>query len=299
MEGFSIDSARGKEGKFAGDFGTPEQQIPATGLSGVDWETCMTMNDHWGYSKHDQHWKSTKELLQMLADIASKGGNFLLNVGPTAEGVFPQASIERLREMGQWMKTNSEAIYGTHASPFKHLDWGRCTQKAIEGGARLYLHVFNWPTDGKLTVPGIFNQAKQSYLLSDPQKTSLAVTRQEDALVISVPGKAPDPYNSVVVLDVVGKADVSHPPKIETEFTIFVDAIDVSVTSERENVEIRYTLDGSVPSTNSALVKGPIRLTNTTVISVPQAEFSRWQACQCSNTGEVHQSGAATSSESQ
>lgn len=74
MEGFT------KEGEFSSDFGTPEQEIPATGLPGVDWETCMTMNDHWGYNSHDQNWKSAKDLIQMLADIASKGGNFLLNV---------------------------------------------------------------------------------------------------------------------------------------------------------------------------------------------------------------------------
>ena len=83
MAGISSDDSN------VGDFGTPEQQIPATGLPGVDWETCMTMNNHWGYNKNDHEWKSTKQLLQMLADIASKGGNFLLNVGPTAEGLFP------------------------------------------------------------------------------------------------------------------------------------------------------------------------------------------------------------------
>jgi len=105
MEGFT------KAGEFAGDFGTPEQQIPATGLPGVDWETCMTMNDHWGYNKNNHNWKSTKQLIQMLTDIASKGGNYLLNVGPTSEGLFPQPSIDRLREIGQWMKIYGEAIY--------------------------------------------------------------------------------------------------------------------------------------------------------------------------------------------
>ncbi len=261
MEGFT------KEGEFSGDFGTPEQEIPAKGLPGVDWETCMTMNDHWGYNSHDQNWKSTKDLLQMLADIASKGGSFLLNIGPTAEGVFPQASIDRLREMGQWMKVNGEAIYGTKAGPFKHLDWGRCTHKAINGDTRLYLHVFNYPADGKLVVPGIFNQPERAYLLSDPAKASLVVTRQEDALVISVPSKAPDPYNSVVVLDVVGEADVSDPPTISSDFDIFVDSLEVSVMSDRKNVEVRYTLDGSVPTMHSDLVRGPLRLTVSTVVS--------------------------------
>ncbi len=261
MEGFT------KAGEFAGDFGTPEQQIPATGLPGVDWETCMTMNDHWGYNKHDQNWKSTKELIQMLADIASKGGNFLLNVGPTAEGLFPPASLERLREIGQWMKINGEAIDATHASPFKKLDWGRCTQKAIDNGTRLYLHVFDWPADGKLKAPGIFNQAKQAYLLADPQKTLLPVHREEDALVVNVPIRAPDPHNSVVVLDIAGKPDINNPPKIDAEFNIFVEAVDVAVISDRDNVEIRYTLDGSVPSISSALATNKLRLTETTVVS--------------------------------
>jgi alpha-L-fucosidase len=261
MEGFT------KEGEFAGDFGTPEQEIPATGLPGVDWETCMTMNDHWGYNKHDDNWKSPEDLIQKLADIASKGGNFLLNIGPTSEGVFPPPSIERLREIGSWMKVNGESIYGTKASPFKSLEWGRCTQKAVAGGARLYLHVFQWPADGKLVVPGILNQPKEAYLLADAEKNALNVTRQEDALVLSVPVKAPTRYNSVVVLDIVGKPDITSPPKISSDFDIFVDAADVSVTSDRENVELRYTLDGTVPTAESPMVRGPIRLTTTTTVS--------------------------------
>jgi alpha-L-fucosidase len=256
-----------KEGEFAGDFGTPEQQIPATGLPGVDWESCMTMNDHWGYNKNDKNWKSTKALLQNLADIASKGGNFLLNVGPTAEGVFPRESIERLREIGAWMKINGESIYGTQASRFKKLDWGRCTQKPIDGGTKLYLHVFDWPQDGKLVISGISNQGKQAWLLSDANKKKLSIRRNEDALVIDVPVQAPDENNSVVVLDVSGKPNLFSPPVIAGEQDIFVNTLDVPISSEYEEVEIRYTLDGSTPSSTSPIVDKPIRLTNTTVVS--------------------------------
>jgi alpha-L-fucosidase len=261
MEGFSQDK------ESAGDFGTPEQQIPPTGLPGVDWETCMTMNDNWGYNSHDKNFKSAESLVRMLADIASKGGNYLLNIGPTAEGVFPPESIERLRRIGQWMNANGESIYATQASPFKKLEWGRCTQKAVAGGTRLYLHVFNWPADGKLVVPGIYNKANQACLLADSKKAALKVNRKEDSLVIEVPAQAPDSLDSVIVLDVEGKPDVSDPPEIKSEFDIFTDALDVAVASGRENIVVRYTLDGSTPSISSPLAKGPIHLTGTTVVS--------------------------------
>ena len=94
---------------YLGDFGTPEQEIPEEGLPGIDWESCITMNDHWGYNKNDKNWKSPKDIIKMLVDINSKGGNLLLNVGPKPNGKFPKESIEILKEIGKWNRQNSTA----------------------------------------------------------------------------------------------------------------------------------------------------------------------------------------------
>ncbi|MFC1763468.1 alpha-L-fucosidase [Planctomycetota bacterium] len=194
-------------GGYKGDLNTPEQRIPGKG-SKYDWETCMTMNDTWGYKSYDQNWKSTEMLLRNLVDIASKGGNYLLNVGPTGEGEFPQPSIDRLKAIGQWMKIYGGSIYETTASPFASLTWGRCTKKTYINGATLYLHIFDWPADGKLLVPGLKNEVLHAYLMADLEK--LETSSDESGVTVQLPAKALDPIDTVVVLKVSGELDIQQ-----------------------------------------------------------------------------------------
>jgi len=198
MEGLSKDDQQ-----YVGDFGTPEQQIPATGLPGVDWESCMTMNRTWGFKSDDHDWKSAETLVRNLVDIASKGGNYLLNVGPTAEGLIPAPSVERLGAIGRWMRAGGESIYGTEASPFAETPWGRCTRKKLDGGkSRLYLHVFDWPADGRLVVPGLDGDVAGAVLFVEGGTEKLRTRSTPEGLVIRVPPAAPDPVCTVVAVDV-------------------------------------------------------------------------------------------------
>jgi alpha-L-fucosidase len=181
-----------------GDFITPEQHIPDTGMPGVDWETCMTLNTTWGYSEHDHAWKSDETLIRNLVDIASKGGNYLLNIGPKGDGSVPDESVRSMRAIGAWMTVNGEAIYGTRASLFSRLPWGRSTTK----GRTVYLHVFDWPANRTLTVPGLMTRATAARLLAGA--VPLEATTTEAGLVLKLPARAPDPIASVIAVELDG-----------------------------------------------------------------------------------------------
>ena len=178
-----------------GDFGTPEQQVPPEGLPGVDWETCMTMNDTWGFKSYDDNWKDTRTLVRTLIDVASKGGNFLLNVGPTAEGLIPAPSVNRLSEMGAWMRLNGDAIYGTKVSPYGRPAWGRYTAK----GDRVFAHIFDWPKDGRLELTGVNDVPARAYLLADKQP--VPVDQTASGPVVRLPAVPPSGIASVLVLE--------------------------------------------------------------------------------------------------
>jgi alpha-L-fucosidase len=186
-------------GHGLGDYGVQEQKIPSAD-DFKPWETCMTLNGHWGYFKDDEKWKPAATVIHNLVDISSKGGNYLLNVGPTGQGIIPPGAVADLNRVGAWMKVNGESIYGTTASPLKTQPaWGRVTKK----GGTFYLHVFDWPKDGRLVVSGLSRaqpggDAWQAYALADPK--SWVVHVAGDVAEIAMPPQPLDPIDTVVVL---------------------------------------------------------------------------------------------------
>jgi alpha-L-fucosidase len=226
-----------QDGIHYGDYGTPEQRIPANGLS-VPWETCMTMNGTWGFRTADHNWKSPETLIHNLVDIASKGGNYLLNVGPTALGEIPDASIERLAVVGKWTKTNGEALYGTTASPFpRSLPWGRVTQKP----GKLFLSVFDG-SKGSIELTGLKSKITDAYLLASPQ-TKLVVTEGAEGPTIKLPATLSDPIATVIVAKVDGKPVVEMPPipvvveKANPDGTVKLVSEDVQVHGDTAKYE--------------------------------------------------------------
>ncbi len=213
---------------MGGDLETPEQFIPATGFPNKNWEVCMTMNGHWGYNAWDDRWKTTKDLLQKLIDITSKGGNFLLNVGPNENGEIPVVCQQTLREMGDWLKLNGEAVYGTKASPFPSLSWGRATRK----GQIIYLHVFDWTKNGRLNLP-LTNKITKAYLLAD-KKTILKVEQNSERSVIYLPNYAPDKIASVIAVEFEGEPKVIPMP---------LDGKTVTASSTKEGTKTSYLND--------------------------------------------------------
>jgi alpha-L-fucosidase len=202
-------------GGYAGDTDTPEQFIPPQGYPGRDWEACMTINGTWGYKSDDMDFKSPELLLRNLIDIASKGGNYLVNIGPDGRGAVPQAEAERLRQVGAWLKVNGEAIYGTTATLFgaeagsysatekndrgkpkfiESWDWRSTTAKD-----KIYIELMKWP-NGTFHLPKSPRKITGAYLLADPKHKPLKISVSGDGTDVALPAKALDPVATVLVL---------------------------------------------------------------------------------------------------
>jgi alpha-L-fucosidase len=175
----------------------------------------MTMNDTWGYKSFDTNFKSTETLLRNLIDIASKGGNYLLNIGPDSHGIVPTPEVERLREVGKWIEVNGEAIYDTQPTLFD-VPTGTfsSTEKDKKGKSKftptwnwrsttkpdkIYISIFEWPSNGVFHLDKLPRKVTGAYLLADAQKP-LELTHSGDGLEVHLPEKALDPVATVLVL---------------------------------------------------------------------------------------------------
>lgn len=175
-----------------GDYTTPEQNIPLRAPDGW-WETCMTMNNQWGYHPDPLQYKSPRRLLRTLAEIAGKGGNLLLAVGPMSDGTFPNEAVERLRTIGSWMSHSSEAIYDTVAGPDPMCFYGPMTRR----DNTLYLHILDPPRE-EIEVRGIDGDIAGTYLLKTGEE--LDACKQMGRVYINLPEEKCDEYNTVVAL---------------------------------------------------------------------------------------------------
>jgi alpha-L-fucosidase len=198
-------SAAGNFGDYINTADRPAEFFPVTG----NWEAIPTTNESYGYHKYDSSHKPVSHFIRLIANAASRGGNLLMNIGPKGDGAFDDKDLTILKGIGKWMDKNGESIYGTTGGPLPLQSWGVSTLK----DNKLYLHVFDWPVDGKLYVGGLLSQVQKAYLLTDPSKIYPVKTGSPTDLYITVPRKSPDSINTVIVLEWKGKL-MTHPTRV-------------------------------------------------------------------------------------
>ncbi len=256
--------------------------MPVGGIEEA-WETPQTLNDTWGYSKFDQNWKSPRDIIKRMVAIVSKGGNYLLNIGPTGEGVIPDRSVAILKSVGDWMNKNSESIYGTSPSPFPaEFPWGFFTKK----GDLLYLHVFDWPEDGVLKLEGLNNRIRKAYMLTETE-VKLKVNRGKSGdWLVSLPESPSDTINSVVVLQIIGPPDID--PMVVQQKGSEPVLLDFLTASTRGKAVKRFNRKGEEGQFHISKMEGPDDVIEWHVnmaspgmydVSITYAAIPGWENC--------------------
>lgn len=211
----------GRVGHDMGDYQTfGDMEIPFSNIDGM-WETVDVTNDSWGHAWYDQNWKSPKLILENLISTVARGGTYMLNVGPKADGTIPEEATYSLLKAGEWIEKYPDVVYASGPSPWKHrMPWGDVTSK----GNTLFLSIYQWPENGKLYLPGLETSIQSANLLTDEGKQSLKFSKEKEWSILNIPHKKPDVLIPVIELACNGElvADTTH--GIDPDYTLEISA---------------------------------------------------------------------------
>ncbi|MBC8481443.1 MAG: alpha-L-fucosidase [Planctomycetes bacterium] len=195
----------GRAGHGLGDYQTlGDMELPHQNVEGL-WEAVDTTNDSWGYAWYDENWKTPKMIVENLITCVSRGGTYMLNIGPRGDGIVPERAASSLRESGKWIKRYPQVVYGTEGSPWQHaLPWGDVTVK----GKRMYLSIFEWPAGGSLYLPGLKTKIRKAKLLGGKWGGGLKFKKVNGWVEIKIPDRGPEKLVSVIELELADKPEV-------------------------------------------------------------------------------------------
>ena len=277
-----INNRVGKRGEEDGDYGTPEQTIPATGVD-YDWESCMTLNNTWGFNRADTNWKSPNTVISNLVDCASKGGNYLLNVGPDHLGQIPEATTDILTTVGEWLNTYGDSIYGTDSSCFESLPNG-C--KATVKDGKIYLHVFDWTVGKTITLPGIENEISSVKVMGTD--TEVHYTVLKNGMNITLPNIEANAYDTVIEMDIDG-----YPAVVPDEGNLCLEASDVKASAVYSNdYPGFYAIDGKEDTrwaTPSGMTSATLEVIFEEPVTANQFYMHRFQAASNPNVNKIYE----------
>ncbi|MCP5535507.1 MAG: alpha-L-fucosidase [Akkermansiaceae bacterium] len=261
-----INNRVAKRAQFKKDYGTPEQQTPGGALDHV-WEACWTVNHSWGYKKSDTKWKDINTLVQKQIDINAKGGNLLLNVGPYADGSWPQGSTDLLLQMGKWNKAHAEAVYDTDYVDLPAQNWGAVAQSKSSNAdaGEIFAYVFDWPKNGKLIVDGL--AAGEIKALTYDGKP-LASSATKGGLEVDLSSTTPEPQATVIRIKYSGGRKAADASSIDlglkgNELSLLAKDAKLSGKANKleNNAYIGYWTDSSDTATWTLNVPAPGKYT--------------------------------------